>query len=108
MKNNTTTTNPQSPYLVQVDPLIAPLVPEYLKNRARDAQRIAELLAAKDFAALRKLGHNVRGSAGAYGLPPLSEIGGRIEDAALATDAGAIAAALEDLTLFLQNVKLPA
>ena len=108
MKNHTTTTNPQSPYVVQVDPLIAPLVPGYLENRRKDAQRIAELLAANDFAALRKLGHNVRGSAGAYGLPPLSEIGARIEAAALAADAGAIDAALEDLKLFLQNVKLPA
>ena len=39
------TTNPQSPYVVQVDPLIAPLVPGYLENRGKDALRIAELLA---------------------------------------------------------------
>lgn len=107
MKNNTTV-NPQSPYVVQVDPLIAPLVPGYLENRGKDAQRIADLLAAQDFAALRKLGHNMRGSAGAYGMPPLSEIGGRIETAALASDGAAIGVALEDLKLFLLNVKLPA
>jgi HPt (histidine-containing phosphotransfer) domain-containing protein len=100
--------NPQSPYVVQVDPLIAPLVPGYLENRAKDLQRIADALAARDFAALRKLGHNMRGSAGAYGLPPLSEIGGRIEAAALASDAAALGAALEDLRQFLQNVRLPA
>ena len=93
-------------YVVQVDPLIAPLVPGYLSNREKDLQRMRDALTAKDFPALRKLGHNLRGSAGAYGLPPLSEIGGRIEDAAVAQDGAPIGAALEDLQQFLQAVKL--
>ncbi len=104
MKNNTM--DPQSPYVVKVDPLIAPLVPGYLQNRAKDTQRIADWLAAKDFGALQKLGHNMRGSAGAYGLAPLSDIGGRIEAAAQASDGAAIGAALEEMGRFLQNVKL--
>jgi len=104
MKKNTV--DPQSPYVVQVDPLIAPLVPGYLENRGKDVQRIADFIAGKDFAALRRLGHNMKGSAGAYGLAPLSEIGGRIEVAAQASDGAAIGAALEDLRRFLQNVKL--
>jgi HPt (histidine-containing phosphotransfer) domain-containing protein len=98
--------NPESPYTVQVDPLIAPLVPGYLKSRGEDVQRIAGLLAAKDFAALRKLGHNMRGSAGAYGLAPLSAIGTRIESAAVASDGAAIGAAVEEMGRFLQNVKV--
>ena len=101
-----TTVNPQSPYLVKVDPIVAPLVPDYLKNRAADLQRLTDALAAKDFALLRKVGHNIRGSAGAYGLPPLSEIGARIEDAAQKQDGGPIGAALDDMRLFLQNVKI--
>jgi len=101
------TVNPQSPYVVEVDPLVAPLVPGYLKNREADVPRLREALAAKDFALLRKLGHNMRGSAGAYGLPPLSEIGARIEDAAQAQDGAPIGPALEDLQQFLQAVKLP-
>jgi len=105
MKNNT---NPPAPYVVQVDPLIAPLVPGYLKSRNDDLQRIAAWLAAKDFAALRKLGHNLRGSAGAYGLAPLSEIGTRIEAAAQASDGAAIGVELEEMGRFLQNVKITA
>jgi len=101
-----TTVNPKSPYVVKVDPLIAPLLPEYLRNREKDLQRLLEALAGKDFAVLRKLGHNMRGSAGAYGLPPLSEIGARIEDAAQAQDPAPIGAALEDMRVFLQTVKL--
>ena len=102
---NNASDSPQTPYELKVDPIVAPLVPDYLKNRAADLQRLTEALAGKDFAVLRKVGHNIRGSAGAYVLPPLSAIGARIEDAAQAQDAGPIGAALEDMRLFLQNVK---
>ena len=93
-------------FVARPDPLIAPLVPGYLKNRGHDVDRIEQALAAKDFAELRKLGHNMRGSAGGYGLPPLSQIGGRIEDAAVASDAAAIGAALDEMRHFLKTVKL--
>jgi HPt (histidine-containing phosphotransfer) domain-containing protein len=95
-------------YVVEADPLIRPLIPDYLKNRANDVQRLRAALAAADFPLLRKIGHNMRGSAGAYGVPPLSEIGGRIEDAALKQDAGAIAPVVDELEQFLRIVKMPA
>jgi HPt (histidine-containing phosphotransfer) domain-containing protein len=95
-------------YVVEADPLIRPLIPDYLKNRANDVQRLRAALAAADFPVLRKIGHNMRGSAGAYGVPPLSEIGGRIEDAALKQDAAAIAPVVDELEQFLRIVKMPA
>lgn len=95
-------------YLVKVDPLIAPLVPDYLKNRAADVQKLEAALAARDFGVLRKIGHNLRGSAGAYGLPPLSDIGARIEEAAVAQDLGAVASALDAMRQFLLAVRMPA
>lgn len=102
-----TTADPTAPYLVQADPLVLPLVPGYLANRAADLSKLDAALAAADFAALRKIGHNLRGSAGAYGLPPLSEIGGRIEDAALKQDLAALAPAIAEMRRFLQAVKVP-
>lgn len=102
-----TTVNPAAPYLVQADPLVLPLVPGYLANRAADLSKLDAALAARDFPVLRKLGHNMRGSAGAYGLPPLSEIGARIEDAAQKQDLAAIKPAVDDMRRFLQSVKVP-
>ena len=96
-----------APYVVQADPLVLPLVPDYLKNRAADLNKLDAALAARDYAVLRKVGHNLRGSAGAYGLPPLSEIGARLEDAAVQQDAAALAPAIEDMRRFLATVKLP-
>lgn len=99
--------NPKVPYVVAADPLVRELVPGYLRNRVQDLPRLAEALAAGDFAQLRQIGHNLRGSGAGYGLPPISDLGGRIEDAAQAQDRAALTAAIEDLRAFLELVKLP-
>jgi HPt (histidine-containing phosphotransfer) domain-containing protein len=95
------------PFIVKADPLLEPLIPEYLRNRRLDVEQLTAALERRDFAALRKLGHNMHGSGGAYGLPPVSELGRRIEEAAVAQDPGLIRVATEDLRLFLDAVKLP-
>jgi hypothetical protein len=99
--------NPRAPYVVQADPLLKPLIPDYLAKRRVDLERLAEALVTKDYALLRKLGHDMHGSGGAYGLPPVSEFGRQIEAAALAADDAAIRAASADLREFLDVVKLP-
>lgn len=105
--NDQTGINPRVPFVVKADPLLQPLIPDYLNNRRLDLQRLADALARRDFAALRKTGHDMAGSGGAYGLPPISDLGRRIEDAAVAGDAAAVAAARDDLRVFLDTVKLP-
>lgn len=102
-----TRVNPKAPYVVAVDPLIRELVPDYLRNRRLDLPRIAQALAAADFKTLQQIGHNMHGSGAGYGLPPVSEIGGRIEQAAQTQDRAALQAAADDLQLFLDAVKLP-
>lgn len=99
--------NPAMPFVVKVDPLLQPLIPEYLSNRRKDVEQLAEALGRGDFGVLRKIGHNMSGSGGAYGLPPISILGKRIEDAALAKDSEGIRAAVADLGAFLDAVKLP-
>jgi HPt (histidine-containing phosphotransfer) domain-containing protein len=102
-----TGSHPTGPYVVQADPLLRPLIPDYLRNRRDDVQRLVDLLAQQDFTALRRLGHNMSGSGAAYGLPPISALGKGIEDAALASDAGRIGALAASLREFLDTVQLP-
>ena len=99
--------NPRAPYVVQADPLLKPLIPDYLAKRRGDLERLADALGRKDFTALRKLGHDMFGSGGAYGLPPISEFGRQIEAAAQLADEAAIRATTADLREFLDAVKLP-
>lgn len=102
-----TTVNPRVPFVVKADPLLQPLIPDYLRNRRLDVKKLEDALAAKDFAALRKLGHDMHGSGGAFGLPPISDLGRQIEDAAAAQDGATIGVAIENLRYFLDTVKLP-
>lgn len=103
-----TTVNPRVPFVVKADPLLQPLIPEYLKNRRLDVAKLEQALTAKNFAVLRKLGHDMHGSGGAYGLPPISDLGRQIEHAAAAQDGATIGVAIENLRYFLDTVKLPA
>lgn len=95
-----------APYVPDADPVILSLLPGYLENRRQDPGKIRAALAAQDFTQLRQLGHNLKGSGGAYGLPPISEFGAEIEQAALAKEAGRIQAAVDALEAFLTRVRL--
>ena len=96
-----------APFVVQADPVIKSLVPGYLDNRRKDLVTIEQAVAAGDFKRLRKLGHDLKGSGGAYGMAPISALGNIIETAALAADAGKIQEAARQLAAFLKRVVLP-
>jgi CheY-like chemotaxis protein len=74
---------------------IEDLIPEYLEKRRRDVLACRVALEAEDFVALRRLGHNMKGTGSGYGFPGLTELGGKIEAAALRSDASALRDQLE-------------
>lgn len=87
-----------------IDPIVRPLVPRYLDNRRRELVKLEALLAEGKFPELRVIGHDLRGSGGGYGLPTLSALGGRIEDAALAGDGASIGDCIAQIRSFLDRV----
>ncbi len=91
---------------VEVEAWLAPLVPRFLANRLDDGERLRRAIAARDFAAIRVLGHNLRGAAGGYGFAGLGAIGERLEAAAAAQDAGAAAACADELAAYVRTVKV--
>jgi len=66
------------------------LIAAYLEKRRRDVVACQTALDAKDFVAIRRLGHNMKGTGTGYGFPRLTELGGEIEAAALRSDAVAL------------------
>lgn len=68
--------------LTDIDPAIMQLLPSYVANRHADIEVLDRSLGESDMVVLRRLGHNLKGSGAAYGLPPVSEIGAGIEAAA--------------------------
>lgn len=66
-----------------VDPSIRALLPGYLENRRSDAGELLQAVERRDQQLARRLGHNLKGSGAAYGLPQFSSLGAELERAAL-------------------------
>jgi HPt (histidine-containing phosphotransfer) domain-containing protein len=73
-----------------LDPDIAELFPVFLAARAKDVQSIEELLLARNFKQIGRIGHIIRGSGGSFGFPGISTLGSELEDAAGREDVAAI------------------
>lgn len=70
------------PILVTLDPMLEPIFPRYLEIRQREQQELEAALADCDWDTLQSLGHRIKGSGSAYGLPHVTELGRAIEEAA--------------------------
>lgn len=81
-----------------VDPLIAPLVPQYLQQRLLDLQILKQALTQQDVTALLQLTHRIKGSACSYGLSDLSDLAALLEDHIQDRDFTAAADSLHAMT----------
>ncbi len=97
---------PDQIYTVTVEAGMEELVPGYLEKRRAEIAKYREALAAGDFYTLRMLGHKLKGTGAGYGFPVLTEIGGKLEEQALATDAEGLRAKIEELSRYVNSVKL--
>ncbi len=75
---------------IPLDKSILPLVPEYLKNRKEDIQRIRHALEKRNFGTIEDLGHKMKGSGKCYGFQKISMLGHRIEISAKEQNADEI------------------
>ena len=76
--------------IVQVDRELEDLMPLFMETRQRDMEGLAKGLASGDFAALRTIGHGMKGSGGAFGFHLITDIGNIIEASALKNDTATI------------------
>ena len=89
---------------VVVDSWLEPVIPRYLEKRREDLATLRGALADCDYDSVRKLGHQMRGTGAGYGLAAISEIGGALEDAAVAGDAERMKDQIEELARFLSTI----
>lgn len=93
-------------FIIHVDSELKELIPGYLKNREKDIIAFKESLQKDDYESITMLGHSMKGSGGGYGFDGLSEIGYTIEKAGMGKDESTIRKSIEELTHFLDNVKV--
>ncbi len=89
------------PLEIEAVPELVDLLPAYFAHRRADLDSLWQALAEQNWALVRRLGHDMKGSGRLYGLPRISEIGARIEAAAAAEERCEAALALAALESFL-------
>jgi CheY-like chemotaxis protein len=73
----------QADGVVRVDPDILDLVPRFVENQKAAATRVIELAVSGDFDAVRRIGHNMKGTGKGYGFDVVSACGASLEQAAV-------------------------
>lgn len=89
-----------------VDPFARRLVGKYLARRMVDVDKLLLAVRHADFETVRVTGHNLYGSGAAYGLQDISSIGASLEDAAETADVTEIERLIEELKLFLGDLRV--
>ena len=90
--------------LEKIDNVVRGLLPGYLARRREELHKLKELLALERYEDVRLIGHNLSGSGGAYGLPPLTDIGRELETHAAAENSADIEVQLQTMAAFLDQI----
>jgi CheY-like chemotaxis protein/HPt (histidine-containing phosphotransfer) domain-containing protein len=95
--------------LIECDPDSAPQMADlrgsYLDRRRAELGSLEQAVREGNFAAIRKTGHNLKGTGAAYGFAEISDIGRSLEAAAKNGDAGAIEVLLDQIDGYLGIVR---
>jgi len=82
------------------------LIPSFLANRVKELDALRVALAAGNFAALREIGHRMKGVGASYGFARISFLGTQIDTGARSLDTAAMAGLIEAYAAHLQSVRI--
>lgn len=91
---------------VTLDPMLEPIFPRYMEIRGREQEQMALALDEGDLDTVKLLGHRIKGSGTAYGLPAVTEFGAGIELAAEQGDADRARMQVEALTDYMARLSV--
>lgn len=90
--------------LLRSDPDLIDLVEQFVAGLGARIHLIEESLAAADYEQLRRAAHQLKGSAGGYGYPVLTQVAGRIEKCATEAARVECQAAFDELKQLVARV----
>jgi PAS domain S-box-containing protein len=93
-------------YTFKIDPGLRELIPDYIEKRRGELREFKAMLENSDFTPMEKLGHKLRGSAGSYGFPMLSEAGKEIEEGARDKDVQRVKKAISYYETVMSRMKI--
>ncbi len=93
-------------YTFTLDPDLKELIPDYLEKRRGEVREFKKFMEDSDFTSIQKLGHKLRGSAGSYGFPILSEAGKELEEGARDKDFQRVKKAISLYETVMARIKV--
>ncbi len=92
--------------VVYVDEDLEDLIPGFIENRHKDANKIKGFLSSEEWQEIQRLGHSMKGSGGGYGFHEVTRIGQGIEEAAKTQSKDEIMKLTDSLSNYLSTVKI--
>ena len=91
--------------LVRAEPKFADRIPAYLQNCRQNGIAMLDALDRVDFETVKYLGHQMRGSGGAFGFQAITDIGAELQQAAESSDTDASRKWVGELSNYLDRVE---
>lgn len=98
--------NPGGEIVVRIDRLIEDIVDEFLQHRRENVTSILDALEVADFEAVAKTGHDIEGSAGAFGFHGMAEIGISLRQAARQASPDDVKRQVDEMVSYLGRLKV--
>jgi PAS domain S-box-containing protein len=92
------------PILLRTIPRFADRIPAYLKNCRDNVVVMLDALDRVDFETVSSLGHQMRGSGGAFGFQAITDIGAALQEAGEGADDGGSRKWVKELSNYLDRV----
>ena len=92
--------------VVRLDALIEDIVPDFLQHRSENAAAILVAIETSDFDAVAGIGHDIEGTAGAFGFEEIGVIGRSLQQAARDGSLGEIKTLAEELASYLGRLRV--
>jgi PAS domain S-box-containing protein len=94
--------------IIHPDPILADLIPVFLRHCDENLAVMREALGTADFQAIQDIAHSIRGAGGSYGFQRLTDIGAALELAADQGDIGASTQLIDEISRYLRRVRVVA
>jgi HPt (histidine-containing phosphotransfer) domain-containing protein len=92
--------------IVEVDEDLSDLIPDFLAHKRADIDSVFEAVARRDYAAIGRIAHRIKGEGGSYGFDSMTELGRSLERAAAIRDNGAVTTLARQLLRYLDQVEV--
>ncbi|MGH7814903.1 MAG: Hpt domain-containing protein [Candidatus Binataceae bacterium] len=92
--------------IVEADRDLSDLIPDFIAHKRDDLVAILNAIPRRDFAAIKRIAHQLKGEGASYGFDAMSEAGRSLEAAAAGRDAGGVTALARYLLGYLDRVEV--